>query len=62
MNIKEHVPSRCWYYLLDWNEVDNHKTMFEMFKVVKLSELDKTQFYKLFTIANYSDALEILKD
>ena len=46
------VNSRCWYYLLDWNEQDGWKTIFEVEPDGdgKLHLLTYDKFWKLFKI------------
>lgn len=50
------VPSRVYYYLLDWNDADNWMTMRKMFNSEKLHQLKVEQVYQLFTIAAARDA------
>lgn len=53
------VPSRCYYYLLDWKET--HDDMFGVWltkneiKTFKLSELNHEQFWDLFKFATHYD-------
>lgn len=49
------VPSRCWHYLLDFNDRDNWKTLREVFDVNSLSLLEEVQFWELFKIATQKD-------
>lgn len=53
--IKDKVPSRIWYYLLDWNEQDNWNTLASLYNVAKLSDLNEKQFYNLFYVASQID-------
>lgn len=57
--IKDLVPSRCWYYLLDFNDKDNWETISREFNTKKLSELTLPQFYSLFEMANIRDQITI---
>jgi len=54
------VPARGYYYLLDWNEVDGWKTMFELFNKKRLCDLELHEYIQLFDIATKKD-LENLK-
>lgn len=47
------VPSRCWYYLLDFNDRTNRKFIVEMFPESqgRLSLLEGTEFWELFKFA-----------
>ncbi len=49
------VPARCYYYLLEWNERDNRKTMLELFGVIQLCLLESKQFWELFKIATETE-------
>lgn len=49
------VPARCWYYLLEWNDDDNHKTIFEQYKTTRLHDLIQWQFWDLFRRATQSE-------
>lgn len=57
-SLKEQVPSRCYYYLLDWNDSDNKKTLWENFNVMSLSDLSVEQFWCLFKIATEKEILK----
>ncbi len=54
------VSARSYYYLLDWNEVDEWSTLAEMFGVAKLGELTIDQYTALFQVATSEETL-ILK-
>lgn len=54
--VKNSVPARCWYYLLEFNDRDRWETMHEMFGVIKLHSLTQEQFWKLFRRATEIDA------
>jgi hypothetical protein len=47
------VPSRCYYYLLDFNERTNKKFILEVAPESKgrLSLIEEEEFWKLFKIA-----------
>lgn len=45
------VPSRGYYYLLDWNEVDAHKTITEQFNKFRLCDLTFDEYKQLFKVA-----------
>ena len=51
----EQVPARMFCYLLDWNEKDQWKTLFDRYKVKRLYDLNKKQFKELFNIATKQD-------
>lgn len=55
--LKEQVPSRCWYYLLEWNDKDDWATMQENFFTKKLRDLTTEQFWELFKIATDKDKI-----
>ncbi len=45
------VPSRIYYYLLDWNEQDNKQTIFNQFDKLRLCDLNLDEFKLLFDYA-----------
>lgn len=45
------VPDRCWYYLLDFNDMDHWKTMLSKFDKIRLCDLESHEFWELFEIA-----------
>ena len=49
------VPARGYYYLLDWNERDEWKTILNKFNTGRLCELEIYQYKELFKIATESD-------
>lgn len=49
------VPNRCWYYLLDWNEVDKWDTLQMLYRVKSLKELNHAQFMNLLSVAANAD-------
>jgi hypothetical protein len=49
------VPPRCWYYLLDFNDRDDWKTMMGLFDQESLSLLTEFQFWELFKVATQRD-------
>jgi len=55
MSVKNKVPARCWYYLLDWNDHDDFITLNGEFKSLALHELSEAEFWRLFKIATDRD-------
>jgi len=55
------IVSRLYYYLLDFNEVDEHKFIYDNFGVTQLSLLNFEQFKTLLAYA-YNKDLEWLKE
>lgn len=49
------VPSRIYYYLLDWNDQDNWKYVTTFFDKTKLHTLTAEQFKELFKHATIID-------
>lgn len=49
------VPARGYYYLLDWNEIDEWKTIARLFNTNRLCDLELHQYSQLFEIAMKSD-------
>jgi hypothetical protein len=49
------ISSRIWYYLLDWNELDEWRSMKLIYKKDKLRDLTKAQIVELFEIATQFD-------
>lgn len=45
------VPARPYYYLLDFNDSDNWKTITFLYNKTKLNELTNSQFWNLFEVA-----------
>jgi len=45
------VVSRTYYYLLDWNEQDEWKRIYNNYGVKKLNSLTKEQYKELFMFA-----------
>lgn len=45
------VTSRSYYYLLDFNDFDNWKTISSMFGVMKLCDLTIKEYKELWNIA-----------
>jgi len=50
------VSSRSYYFLLDWNEQDEHKTIYNSCGKMSLSELNALEYSLLF---QYATAKEI---
>lgn len=42
------VPARCWYYLLEFNDLYGWETLFSMFSSQRLMDLTYDEFWKLF--------------
>lgn len=61
MNIKDQVPSRCWYYMLEWNDKNNWKMMQDMFDKIKLHELTLQEFWQIFNYATQKDVEDLLQ-
>lgn len=53
------VPARGYYYLLDWNERDERKTITRLFNTNKLCELELSQYITLFEFATKRDIEEL---
>lgn len=53
------VPSRIWYYLLDWNEEDEWQTLRKQFEVDKLRDLSYRDLITLFIKAQSKDVLQM---
>ena len=51
----EQVPSRIYYYLLDWNDHYMKVEMWNQFEKESLHELTKSEIYILFKIATERD-------
>jgi len=49
------VPSRMYYYVLDWNDSNSFKYLMNIIGKNKLHECNKKEFKKLFEIATKSD-------
>lgn len=45
------IPSRIWYYLLDWNENDKWNTIQLLYNKNKLKDLTKSQILNLLYVA-----------
>lgn len=54
------VPSRMYYYLLDWNEENCKKYITHQFSKDKLCDLNKKEFYDLFTHAISIDIKNVI--
>ncbi len=44
------VSSRSYYYLLEYNDRDEWKTIDSLYGICKLSELNKEQYWNLFHV------------
>jgi hypothetical protein len=53
------VPSRCYYYMLDWNEENEGREMADRFNLVRLMDLTWDQFWELFRFAIAEDTPKI---
>lgn len=49
------VSSRSYYYLLDWNEVNEWRFMADTFKKAKLNELTFSEYKILFSHATKNE-------
>jgi len=49
------VLSRTYYYLLDFNDMDNWKTILTLFNKNKLCELTLNEYRQLFKVASTYD-------
>ena len=49
------VSARGYYYLLDWNEVDEYKFIVSNFSKSRLKDLNKEEYVILFEAATLSD-------
>jgi len=49
------VPSRVYYYLLDWNEINQWEYIFRSFKKERLCDLNLNEFKQLFLYASSED-------
>jgi len=49
------VSARSYYYLLDWNEVDEYKFITEKFNKIRLKDLILSEYKILFAHATQSD-------
>lgn len=49
------IPSRIWYYLLDWNEMDEWKSISLLYGKDKLKDLTKSQILNLLHVASATD-------
>lgn len=47
------VSSRSYYFLLDYNDQDDWKTINEQFGKKKIKELDRKEYRKLFEFATH---------
>jgi len=56
------VPDRVYHYLLDWNETNKRKAIFEMFGLIRLCDLTKAQILELFKVATKHDIEEMETD
>ena len=56
----ERVTSRSYYFLLDFNDRDSWKTLNDNFGVMKLHDLNKEQYIRLFEMAVEAE-LKLLK-
>ena len=54
-NVKDRVPARCWYYLLEFNDLDGWETMWRMFSKERLLDLTFNEFWELFYKATGED-------
>ena len=55
------VSSRTYYYLLDFNDRDDWKTISRLFNKMKLHELDINEYIILFDYATNQDKAELCR-
>ena len=55
------VPSRCWYYLLDFNDRNRKELICSMFLTDKLHCLTFKEFWELFKAATEQEIKRSLK-
>ena len=53
------VPSRTYYYLLDWNEANDWKYIAEHFNKEKLKDLTRAEYNQLFLFASRSELINL---
>ena len=53
------VPARIYYYLLDWNEVNERKYMIDNFNKTRLCDLNIGEFKQLFGFATQQDIIKL---
>lgn len=61
MSVKNKVPARCWYYLLDFNDHDEFETLNGEFNALRLGELSEEEFWRLFKIATDIDNAQMIE-
>lgn len=49
------VPSRTYYYLLDWNELDNKNFIVKEFSKQRLCDLNRVEYKRLLNKATTYD-------
>lgn len=49
------IAARTWYYLLDWNDRNNFKFMYEMFDKKRLMDLTIDEYIVLWKEATAND-------
>lgn len=54
-SLKDKVPSRCYYYMLDWNDQNEKKEMFDSYGKMRLADLTEVEFWSLFKYATQKD-------
>ncbi len=59
LNDGTQVTSRSWYYLLDFNDSNNHIILHSIFKKLQLKELTNNEYIKLLKLAMNSDIEDI---
>jgi hypothetical protein len=55
------VSARSYYFLLDWNEQDEHKTLIETFSKMRLCDLNIDQYTQLFNHATQKEGIYLAK-
>jgi len=53
------VPSRTYYYLLDWNEANDWKYIREHFNKEKLKDLTREEYNQLFLFVSRSELINL---
>jgi len=54
------VPARGYYYLLDWNEVNEWEYMYKTFNKKRLCDLTILEYRQLFCYATQMDSISLI--
>ena len=57
---EKEVPARGYYYLLDWNEVNEWKYMYKTFNKKRLCDLTILEYRQLFCYATQMDSISLI--